>query len=54
MTLTFRAKIDVKTGKVVEETFDYNPPAAVSASDITVDFADLKKLINYAKSQGWI
>ena len=47
---------DVKTGKkqeVNEDRIEINKPADID-ENLKVDLRDLKKIVNYAKKQGWI
>jgi len=44
---------DVRTGELREEEFDYTEPEPLP-EPIGVNLEDLKKLIDYAKSMGWI
>jgi len=45
---------NAKTGKIkeVEEEMEFSPQS--EEEEVSVDLKDLKKLVEYAKSQGWI
>ena len=53
MTKAKKLVVDVKTGAVKEEEFDFSPPASVPLSS-SVDLEDLRKLVDYAKKMKWI
>jgi hypothetical protein len=53
MTKAKKLVVNVATGAVREEEFDFSPPASVPSPG-TVDLEDLRKLVAYAKKQGWI
>jgi len=44
---------DVSTGEKREEEFDYTEPEP-TLEPVEVDLADLKKLVDRAKSLGWV
>jgi len=48
-----RIVYDAKTGKKRVETFDFTPQPAPPEPE-PVDLNDLRKLIEHAKSEGWI
>jgi len=49
-----RLIVDVRTGRKKVETFEFTPPKAVEREEIGVDLKDLKRLLEYAKTKGWI
>jgi hypothetical protein len=53
MTPARRVIIDVKTGQVTEETFDYTPPPPPEMPE-PINLEKLRKLLDHAKKEGWV
>jgi len=53
MVLAKRKSIDVRTKKTWEEEIEFTPSPPLP-EPIQIDLKELKKLLDYAKSMGWV
>jgi len=49
-----RIVCDGSTGEIMVEDFDFTPPTLPPSKTVTIDLDEVKRLIEYAKTMGWI